>query len=148
MTHAPPSKAAFTELTYDSSPSGPTDANDGGGGGGAGGAGGAAALRLTARVLGLGPRFRIKLSVQNVGTVALTNVPLACAYNHAMYRLSRGLHRIPLLIPGLLLHHDIDVECVEGASGADIIRVLVCSTSSCVPLVSAVVQMPIMDAVA
>jgi len=40
MTHAPPSKAAFTELTYDSSPSGPTDANDGGGGGGAGGAGG------------------------------------------------------------------------------------------------------------
>ena len=119
-----------------------------GGGGGAGGAGGAAALRLTARVLGLGPRFRIKLSVQNVGASALTNVPLACAYNHAMYRLPRGLHRIPLLIPGLLLHHDIDVECVEGASGADIIRVLVCSTSSCVPLVSAVVQMPIMDAVA
>ena len=33
-------------------------------------------------------------------------------------------------------------------AGADIIRVLVCSSSSCVPIISAVVQMPIMDAVA
>lgn len=106
-----------------------------------------ASLRLNARVLGLGPRFKIKLEVQNAGSQALANVPLVCKYDEALYRLPCALHRIPLLIPGLQYQHEIDVEAVGSSGRADVIRVLVCNPSSCTPLISALVSMPLMDAI-
>jgi Bardet-Biedl syndrome 1 protein len=104
-----------------------------------------ASLRLNAQVQGLGPFFKIKLSiqvsllidspavvydfmcVQNAGSKSMTNVPMTCGYNHDLYRLNRGLHYVPLLVPGLLYHYEIDVECVDENGGADAIRIFVCN---------------------
>jgi Bardet-Biedl syndrome 1 protein len=58
-----------------------------------------ASLRLNAQVQGLGPHFKIKLNIQNAGTKPMINVPLTCGYNHQLYKLSKALLRIPLVIP-------------------------------------------------
>jgi hypothetical protein len=42
---------------------------------------------------------------------------------------------------------EVPVVCVDAAGGADVIKVFVATTSSCVPLISAAVNMPMSEAV-
>lgn len=104
-----------------------------------------ASLRLNAQVQGLGPYFKIKLNIQNAGTKSMRNVPLTFTYSHDLYRMKKSLLCVPLLIPGLLYHYEMEVECVDENGGADIIRIFVCNPTSCVPVISAIVNMPMSE---
>eukprot|EP00947_MAST-08B_sp_MAST-8B-sp1_P003262 g3262.t1 len=99
-------------------------------------------LRLNARVRGIGPRFQIKLDLQNTGSKV---VPITIGYYPKFYRVERSLLSIPLLVPGLLHTTNVDLECVEPTGAADVIRVYVCSSKSMVPTISAVVNMPMSE---
>jgi len=104
-----------------------------------------ASLRLNAQVQGLGPNFKIKLNIQNAGSKSMTDVPVTCGYNHDLYRFTNAVKFIPLLVPGLLYHYEIDVECIDENGGADNVRIYVCNPKSCVPVISAVVNMPMSE---
>jgi Bardet-Biedl syndrome 1 protein len=58
-----------------------------------------AALRLNAAVIGLGPRFKLVLLVQNNGARSLSDIVVTFNYNPAIYRLPSGLFKLPLLLP-------------------------------------------------
>lgn len=102
-------------------------------------------LRLTAHVQGLGPHFKIKLNVQNTGTRALVGIPVVFTYNMNTYRLPEPYIVIPSLVPSLLYSFEIPVECVDDQAGSDNIRVYVCNQQSCVPIITALVNMPVVD---
>jgi len=102
-------------------------------------------LRLTAQVQGLGPRFKLKLNLQNTGSKAVCDMAVTFAYNAMLYRLKSSLVRVPLLVPGLLYRLDTELDCIDEAGGADAIRVFVCSTKSVLPVLSAVVNMPVSE---
>ena len=109
------------------------------------GSGGTAALRLTAQVQGLGPRFKLKLNLQNTGTKAVCDMAVTFAYNAMLYRLKSSVVHVPLLVPGLLYCLNAELDCIDVAGGADAIRVFVCSTKSVLPVLSAVVNMPVSE---
>jgi hypothetical protein len=67
------------------------------------------------------------------------------SYNHDLYRTARSLLHIPVLLPGLLCHYEFGVECINPDGGSDIIRIFVCNKNSCVPIISAVVNMPMSE---
>lgn len=102
-------------------------------------------LRLTAHVQGLGPLFKVKLNVQNVGTKALTGVPVVFTYSMDVYRLPQPYLFIPNLVPSLIYNFEVPVECVDENAGADVVRVCVCSPTSSVPIITALVNMPVAD---
>ena len=102
-------------------------------------------LRLTAQVQGLGPRFKLKLNLQNTGSKAVCDMAVTFSYNAMLYRLKSPLVRVPLLVPGLLYRLDAELDCIDEAGGADAIRVFVCSTKSVLPVLSAVVNMPVSE---
>jgi hypothetical protein len=54
------------------------------------------ALRLTAQVQGLGPRFKIKLSLQNTGSKAVSDLSVALNYNAMIYRIKAALFGVPV----------------------------------------------------
>lgn len=63
-----------------------------------------AALRLNAAVIGLGPKFKLVLLVQNNGARSLSDIAVTFNYNPAIYHLPTGLFKLPLLLPvGLLM---------------------------------------------
>jgi len=100
------------------------------------------ALRLTAQVQGLGPRFKIKLSLQNTGSKAVSDLSVALNYNAMIYRIKAALFGVPLLVPGLIHRIDAELECVDENGSADVVRVFVCPPKSAVPILSAIVTMP------
>ncbi|KAI9995099.1 hypothetical protein PInf_012143 [Phytophthora infestans] len=104
-----------------------------------------AAIRLNAQVQGIGPFFRIKLNVQNAGTKAVTDITVAFHYDHELYRVEQSLLLIPLVIPSIQYQYAVDVESISELGAADNVSIFVCGKESCVPLVSAVVSMPLSE---
>ncbi|KAF1778610.1 Bardet-Biedl syndrome 1, N-terminal [Phytophthora cactorum] len=104
-----------------------------------------AAIRLNAQVQGIGPFFRIKLNVQNAGTKAVTDITVAFHYDHELYRVEQSLLLIPLVIPNVQYQYAVDVESISELGAADNVSIFVCGKESCVPLVSAVVSMPLSE---
>mmetsp|Transcript_36995 Transcript_36995/g.44743 ORF Transcript_36995/g.44743 Transcript_36995/m.44743 type:complete len:613 (+) Transcript_36995:397-2235(+) len=101
-------------------------------------------LRLNAQVQGLGPMFKIKLNLQNTGSKPIFNVPVMLSRS-PIYTISPTQIHIPLLIPGLMYQYEADVQCIDQNGSADTVRVYVCSANSCVPVLSAVVKMPMSE---
>jgi Bardet-Biedl syndrome 1 protein len=100
-------------------------------------------IRLTAHVQGLGPLFKIKVNVQNTGTKALTNIPIVFTYNQDIYTMQRPHLLVPSLVPSLVYNFEVPVECLD--ERADVIRVFVCNPQSAIPIITALVNMPIAD---
>jgi len=105
---------------------------------------GSTSLRLDAQVSGLGPRFKLRISVKNTGVTRSQDVPITFACNPAIYRLHgrNMVQRIPILLPGVEYSFDVDVDCIDPAGTADSIRVFVLNPKSVVPSISAIVNMP------
>eukprot|EP01061_Rhynchopus_euleeides_P042261 TRINITY_DN73780_c0_g1_i1.p1 TRINITY_DN73780_c0_g1~~TRINITY_DN73780_c0_g1_i1.p1 ORF type:complete len:599 (+),score=209.43 TRINITY_DN73780_c0_g1_i1:256-2052(+) len=106
---------------------------------------GGSSLRLTAHVQGLGPLFKIKLNIQNTGLKPLTAIPIVFTYNKSIYQMAKPHMMVPVLVPSLVYQHEVTVRCIDEAAGSDVIRVYVCSSSSSVPIITALVNMPLTD---
>eukprot|EP01006_Ploeotia_vitrea_P050077 TRINITY_DN67408_c1_g1_i1.p1 TRINITY_DN67408_c1_g1~~TRINITY_DN67408_c1_g1_i1.p1 ORF type:complete len:609 (-),score=85.28 TRINITY_DN67408_c1_g1_i1:410-2236(-) len=102
-------------------------------------------LRLTAHVQGLGPLFKIKLNIQNTGGKSLTALPIVFTFNQSIYKIAKPFLLIPLLVPSLVYNYEVSVDCIDENAGADVIRVYVCNPVSCIPIITAIVNMPLSD---
>eukprot|EP00752_Nemacystus_decipiens_P018752 g16813.t1 len=107
--------------------------------------GGAASLRLHAHCQGLGPNFKIKLELQNLGERALTNLPVAFSYDRDMYSMERGQFIVSTLLPGVASRHEVAITSIDPGGAAGSVRILVLGPSGPSPLVSAVVSMPLSE---
>lgn len=115
-----------------------------------------ASIRLAASVQGLGPLFKIKLSVQNTGIKSVTRIPIIFSYNQEIYSMKQSRISIPILIPGIQYeyHSEISLNSELTSDGAmvhqpitDDVKIYVCSENSTIPLITAVVRMPIPELV-
>ncbi|KAL7995513.1 putative bardet-Biedl syndrome 1 protein [Plasmopara halstedii] len=104
-----------------------------------------AAIRLNAQVLGIGPSFRIKLNIQNAGFKAVTSITVAFQFDHELYCVKQSLIPIPLLIPNVLYHYAVDVDSISQLGAADNVSIFVCAKESSIPLVSAIISMPLCE---
>jgi Bardet-Biedl syndrome 1 protein len=125
-------------------------------------------LRLDAKVAGLGPNFKLKLTLKNTGIKPLADTPITFLYNHQFYQIQSPVAKvsvaicllllsfaeltrlsfdgvdglmstqIPLLIPGLSYQFEVDVVSIEPQGRPDPIRVFVCNAKSTVPTISAI----------
>lgn len=102
-------------------------------------------LSLNASVQGLGPRFKVNLAVRNEGGKPVTNLVVLLSCNEAMYQANKKQFTIPLLVPSLAYSFDIDVLCLEPAAGTDSIRILLLQSKSSMPILSALLKMPISE---
>lgn len=106
---------------------------------------GGAQVRLNAQVMGMGPQFKIVVRVQNAGVHALYDVPLMCTTNLGLYDIPRPCFYLPILVPQQAYLVEIPVNCINENGGTDCVRIFLCNQSSNVPIISAVVNMPISE---
>jgi hypothetical protein len=102
-------------------------------------------LRLSAQVAGLGPDFKLLLSMHNTGTTTLVDIPVTLGYSSDLYAVSQPLTFLPIFIPGVMYSWSVNVRCIDPNGAAAPIKVYVCSQNSSVPIVSAIVNMPICE---
>lgn len=98
--------------------------------------------------LSFGPQFRIIVDIQNTGTKTMIQTPIVTMYNANIYSVPRALQIVPLMIPGLLYHVVLDVLNVDANGGADNITICLCDMNKHIPMIAAVVKMPICEIIA
>lgn len=101
-------------------------------------------VRLNATVQGLGPLFKIRVALQNTGSRPIYDVPLMLSAA-PMYSLSRSQVHVPVLLPGLTHVNEVKVMCNDQNAGAGTVRVFVCNKNSALPIISAIVKMPLSE---
>jgi len=106
---------------------------------------GSNSLRLDAKVQGLGPLFKLKLSIKNTGSKVLTNIPVTYSYNHDIYKITGGVTWLSALVPTLDYKYELKLECIDENGACDPIRVYICNPRSAVPMISAIVNMPVSE---
>eukprot|EP00899_Mesostigma_viride_P012791 jgi/Mesvir1/21512/Mv03955-RA.1 len=103
------------------------------------------AIRLHAQVQGLGPLFKVKLHVQNTGSKPIFHMPVLMAYNQDIYRAPVSQLILPVLVPSRMYLHELVIQCIDPTGAADVVKLYMCSTGSAVPILSAVVKMPMSE---
>eukprot|EP00747_Dinoflagellata_sp_TGD_P031851 gnl/TRDRNA2_/TRDRNA2_135582_c0_seq3.p1 gnl/TRDRNA2_/TRDRNA2_135582_c0~~gnl/TRDRNA2_/TRDRNA2_135582_c0_seq3.p1 ORF type:complete len:585 (+),score=119.82 gnl/TRDRNA2_/TRDRNA2_135582_c0_seq3:236-1990(+) len=106
---------------------------------------GGAQVRLNAQVVGLGPQFKVVVRVQNAGTAAIYDVPLMCTTNPSLYRTPKPCCYLPILVPQQVYIVEVPVTCINENGGTDSMRIFLCNQSSNMPIITAIVDMPISE---
>lgn len=110
-------------------------------------------------VQGLGPRFKLCIQLRNDGMSQLAHLPLVVLADPGTYRTTPCSRMLPLLVPGVLYTHEVDVLCLSPEAPPGAISVMVLapqpgtsqgqgtapSTVSSAPLLQAQVQMPLSE---
>eukprot|EP00817_Percolomonadidae_sp_ATCC50343_P006749 CAMPEP_0117423714 /NCGR_PEP_ID=MMETSP0758-20121206/4274_1 /TAXON_ID=63605 /ORGANISM="Percolomonas cosmopolitus, Strain AE-1 (ATCC 50343)" /LENGTH=603 /DNA_ID=CAMNT_0005207051 /DNA_START=6 /DNA_END=1817 /DNA_ORIENTATION=+ len=100
-------------------------------------------IRLNAQVQGLGPHFKIFLNLQNSGARPVYNIPVLFRYKQSIYSLDKSMLIVPVLLPNLNYKYVVNVVNRDPEEGPDTINIFVCGSSSSVPLITAIVNMPV-----
>merc|ERR1711907_433315 len=105
-----------------------------------------ASLRLNCGVSGLGPTFRLRVTLQNTGTVPEIGLYLVVLQGiYSIVEPCQPRTPIPSLVPSVIYTFDIVLATPENYASSDVVKVLICGSSGSTPLASEVVEMPIPD---
>ncbi|GLH14205.1 Bardet-Biedl syndrome 1 protein [Gryllus bimaculatus] len=103
-------------------------------------------LKMTAQVLGLGPKFKLYLTLENM-SVSSTSKDLAISFHcdDKIYSVEKPFIYIPVLTPGLTYQFETGVECVSELGISDQIRIFIVKLDQSEPLLAVMVAMPACD---
>ena len=119
-----------------------------------------ATIKLSAQVLGLGPVFKLILGLCNTSVGKPSRYLLISFYcDDKLYKLSKNMIRVPMLVPGLEYTFETLVECVSDLGISDQLYVFVTKdehsmngdpvkdqqTFSARPILSAIINMPVAE---
>lgn len=104
-------------------------------------------LKLSAQVQGIGPGFKLIMSVQNTSTdVPSTDLVITFLTDYSLYKIAKPLVQIPLLLPGIQYTYESFVECITENGSSGKIKVFLLHRGDPVPIITAVINMPVSEA--
>lgn len=105
-------------------------------------------LKITAQVQGLGPIFRLTVTVQNTSSSKpVSECYLIFKYDETLYRISKTFIQMPLLVPTVSYSFDTRVECIDDMGRADIINIYLAKNHTHIPLITAALNMPVSETI-
>lgn len=102
-------------------------------------------LRLHSSIIGLGPNFTIHLNIENVSTKPFCGLYILVNFDHAIYKLVKMPMKIPMLIPNIPYPVDISIESIDPNGVNDTVKVYICDKKKELPLLGAIIQMPLSE---
>jgi len=105
-------------------------------------------LKLSAQVQGLGPGFKLLINLQNTSfNTPSMDLLITFIADHTLYTLAKPIMQVPLLLPGVMYTYDTYVECISEKGIADKIKVFLLHKGNPIPIITAVINMPVSEAV-
>ncbi|XP_061397052.1 Bardet-Biedl syndrome 1 protein homolog [Musca vetustissima] len=112
-----------------------------------------APVKLSAEVCGVGPVFRLYLTIQNLSTYKMaSNLMVLLHANRRHYTIQKSVAKLPSILPGVPLKIDFEIVAVLDPNDKlpphtltpenSHIRVMITKTQQTKPLIAAVIAMP------
>ncbi|ESO04536.1 hypothetical protein HELRODRAFT_191614 [Helobdella robusta] len=103
-------------------------------------------VKLNVEVTGLGPTFKMCISVQNTSlNVSCHHYFIAFVYDPGFYNILDNIIFLPAIGPSLSYRTSTFAYCVTDKTFADVIKVLLCTENNINPILTAVVSMPVSE---
>ncbi|XP_034243484.1 Bardet-Biedl syndrome 1 protein homolog [Thrips palmi] len=107
---------------------------------------GAEPLKLSAQVLGLGPLFKMVISLQNISASSMIQgLGILFHFDDKMYSMDKPFINVPLLVPGLEYPFETMIRNISELALSDQVRVLVVKDGQSQPVLAAIINMPVCD---
>lgn len=106
--------------------------------------------RIQVQITGIGPKFLIKISLQNSGNQPILNSKLLFVYDDELYAMgystrSSSVITIPILLPGPKHIVETEVMNIDPQGKAGQVVILMHQGGSSLPKLSATVKMPLSE---
>jgi Bardet-Biedl syndrome 1 protein len=103
-------------------------------------------LKMSAQVLGLGPTFKIHITLENMSVSnPIKDLAITFHCDDKFYIIDKPFIQVPMLVPGLTYKFESVAECIAEVGVSDQVRVFVVKVNQTQPLLAAVINMPISD---
>ncbi|ESL09887.1 hypothetical protein TRSC58_02388 [Trypanosoma rangeli SC58] len=99
-------------------------------------------VRVIATVQGLGPVYKLRITLQNASTRPMHNLTILLSHHSASYKLSKHIVEVPFLTPSSLSSYEVLLERVDDEIVDKGVSVYVTSSLSSAPLAATVVDLP------
>ncbi|EKF31792.1 Bardet-Biedl syndrome 1 protein, putative [Trypanosoma cruzi marinkellei] len=99
-------------------------------------------IRMITAVQGLGPVYKLRITLQNVSQKPMHNLTIFLSYPSTSCKLSKHIIEVPFLTPSSLSTYGVLLERLDGDIGDGGIFVYLTSSSSSVPLAAAILDLP------
>ncbi|KAJ9590443.1 hypothetical protein L9F63_016530 [Diploptera punctata] len=103
-------------------------------------------LKMSAQVLGLGPTFKIHITLENM-SASTPSKDLAITFHcdDKLYIIEKPYIQVPMLVPGLVYKFETVAECIAEVGISDQVRIFVIKLNQPQPVLAAIINMPISD---
>ncbi|XP_071492569.1 BBSome complex member BBS1-like [Diadema antillarum] len=103
-------------------------------------------IKLSAQIQGIGPTFKLTVQLQNT-SINKPSIKLLISflYDEKLYSLQKTMIPVPMLVPGLNYSFETLVECLSDKGIADVIKVFVLKEGRSIPVITAVINMPVSE---
>lgn len=103
-------------------------------------------LKMSAQVLGLGPTFRIHITLENMSVSSpVKDLAITFHCDDKFYIIEKPFIQVPMLVPGLTYKFESVAECIAEVGVSDQVRVFIVKLNQTQPLLAAVINMPVSD---
>uniref|UniRef100_A0A914WVW3 Bardet-Biedl syndrome 1 n=1 Tax=Plectus sambesii TaxID=2011161 RepID=A0A914WVW3_9BILA len=103
-------------------------------------------VKISAVVQGFGPTFLMIIYLRTLSVQAVSNLTITFQFNPRLYSLDQTNIPVPMLVPGIEYTFQTKVSCLMPDKGlADDVKVLVVRQGRAIPLLTALVTMPISE---
>jgi len=100
---------------------------------------------LQANVEGIGPMFKIKLSLENMSKIPAIDMRISFSYDQRLYHIFNTQAKIPFLVPGGAIIKNINLLSIDENGVNDIIKIFIYQPTKQKPLTGAIISMPISE---
>jgi len=105
-------------------------------------------VKLSAQIQGLGPAFKLTINIENTSSdTPSKDLLITFHYDSTLYEVAKPMIQIPLLIPGLSYAFETLINCISDKGISDKIRVFLLHRGNSTPIITAVINMPVSEAV-
>ncbi|KAE8740184.1 hypothetical protein FOCC_FOCC014304 [Frankliniella occidentalis] len=107
---------------------------------------GAEPVKLSAQVLGLGPLFKMVITLQNISASTLIqDIGILFHFDDKMYSMEKPFIKVPILLPGVEYPYETMIRNISELALSDQIRVMVVREGQTQPVLAAIINMPVCD---
>jgi len=96
-------------------------------------------------VEGIGPVFKIRIELENIDSLPIYDLKITYGFDNKLYKINKPPLSLPVMVPGVPYPVEVMVESIDASGTNDTIKIFVIDPKSNVPLVSAVVNMPLSE---
>jgi Bardet-Biedl syndrome 1 protein len=102
-------------------------------------------LQINAVVNGLGPKFKIVLTLSNVSATPMYNLTTVAEFNNKIYVLKDLTKLVRSLVPKMDYSYNILVDTLCNTTSEEMIKITIVALGKNTPIANVMVQMPVSE---